>query len=137
MRNETNTGRTPKRVYAICKAGLLMLSNSRRMSQEKTRHANNDDAVEPALPHDPRLLEFQKAPIQDGMMARMGLRWAKCVVCNHIQPDYKMEKGQCHDACICCGCAHLTEDAWHTTSKIIKQRRRKNTNKTALPLRSV
>jgi hypothetical protein len=48
-------------------------------------NGENDDAVEP------RLLEFQRAPIIDGTV-RVGLKWAKCVVCNLNQPDYKMEK---------------------------------------------
>ena len=67
-----------------------------------TASEDNDDAVEPALRHNLRLLEFQNAPIQDGTV-RMGLRWAKCVVCNLHQPDYRIQKGQCHAACICCG----------------------------------
>jgi hypothetical protein len=62
---------------------------------------DNDDAVEPAVPYDSRLLEFQRAPILDGTV-RAGLKWAKSVVCNSNQPDYKMEKGQYHGACIWC-----------------------------------
>jgi hypothetical protein len=67
-----------------------------------TANGENDDAVEPALPYDSRLLEFQRASIIDGTV-RVGLKWAKCVVCNLNQPNYKMEKGQFHGACICCG----------------------------------
>ena len=67
-----------------------------------TANGENDDAVEPALPYDSRLLGFQRAPIIDGTV-RVGLKWAKCVVCNLNQPDYKMEKGQCHGACKCYG----------------------------------
>jgi hypothetical protein len=67
-----------------------------------TASGDNDDVVEPDVPYDSRLLEFQRAPIFDGTV-RVGLKWAKCVVCNLNQPDYKMEKGQCHGACICCG----------------------------------
>ena len=63
---------------------------------------DNDDAVEPALPYNSRLLEFQRAPILNGTI-RVGLKWAKCVVCNLNQPDYKMAKGQCHGGCLCCG----------------------------------
>jgi hypothetical protein len=66
-----------------------------------TTSGDNDDAVEPALRHEPRLNEFQKAPIQDGTV-KVGLKWAKCVVCNLNQPDYKMEKGHFLGACICC-----------------------------------
>ena len=67
-----------------------------------TASGDNDDDVEPDVPYDSSLLEFQRAPILDGTV-RVGLKWAKCVVCNLNQPDYKMEKGQCHGACICCG----------------------------------
>ena len=67
-----------------------------------TANGENDDALEPSFPYDSRLMEFQRAPIVDGTV-RVGLKWAKCVVCNLNQPDYKMEKGQCHGACICCG----------------------------------
>jgi hypothetical protein len=63
---------------------------------------DNDDAVEPALPYNSRLLEFQRAPILDSTV-KVGLKWAKCVVCNLNQPDYKMAKGQCHGGCLCCG----------------------------------
>jgi hypothetical protein len=38
-----------------------------------TARGDNDDAVEPALPYDSRLLQFQKAPIQDGTV-RVGLK---------------------------------------------------------------
>jgi hypothetical protein len=86
-----------------------------------TASGDNDDAVEPDLRNDPRILKFQKAPILDGTV-RMDLQWAKCMVCNVNQPDYKMEKGQCHGACICCGYAHLTEDALHTMLEFIRQR---------------
>ena len=72
------------------------------MVTTNTARGDNDDAVEPDLHNDPRLLEFQRAPIQDGTV-RVGLKWAKCLVCNLNQPDYRMEKGQCHAACICCG----------------------------------
>ena len=67
-----------------------------------TARGDNDDAVEPDLQNDPPLLEVERAPIQDGTV-RVGLKWAKCLVCNLNQPDYRMEKGQCHAACICCG----------------------------------
>ena len=67
-----------------------------------TANGENDDAVEPSLPYDSKLMEFQRAPILDGIV-RVGLKWAKCVVCNLNQPDYKMEKGQCHGAYVCCG----------------------------------
>ena len=67
-----------------------------------TVRGDNDDVVEPSLTYDLRLLQFQKAPIQDGTV-RVWLKQAKCVVCNLNQPDYKMKKGQCHGACICCG----------------------------------
>jgi hypothetical protein len=56
-----------------------------------TANGENDDAVEPALPYDSRLIDFQRIPIIDGTV-RVGLKWAKCVVCNLNQPDYKMEK---------------------------------------------
>ena len=39
MRKEAHSGGTPNRVHAICRAGLLMLSKARRMSQEETRQA--------------------------------------------------------------------------------------------------
>ena len=67
-----------------------------------TAGGDNDNAVEPDVPYDSRLLEFQRAPILDGTV-RVGSKWEKCVVCNLNQPDYKMEKGQCHGACISCG----------------------------------
>jgi hypothetical protein len=72
------------------------------MATTTTASGDNNDAVEPALPYDSRLLAFQRAPILDGTV-RLGLKWAKCALCNLNQPDYKMEKGQCHGACICCG----------------------------------
>jgi hypothetical protein len=71
------------------------------MATTTTARGHNDDAVELALPYDSRLIQFQKASIQDGTV-RVGLKWAGCVVCNLNQPDYMMEKGQCHGACICC-----------------------------------
>ena len=39
MRNWAHSLGTPSRVHAICRAGLLMLSKARRMSQEETRQA--------------------------------------------------------------------------------------------------
>ena len=39
IRNDAHSGGTPKRVQAICRAGLLMLSKARLMSQEETRQA--------------------------------------------------------------------------------------------------
>ena len=38
-----------------------------------TASGNNDDAVEPDVPYDSRLLEFQRAPILDGTV-RVGLK---------------------------------------------------------------
>jgi hypothetical protein len=38
-----------------------------------TANGENDDAVEPALPCDSRLIEFQRSPIIDGT-ARVGLK---------------------------------------------------------------
>ena len=39
IRNDAHSGGTPNLVQAICRAGLLMLSKARRMSQEETRQA--------------------------------------------------------------------------------------------------
>jgi membrane protein involved in colicin uptake len=40
-----------------------------------TGSGDNDDAVKPILWNDPRTVEFQRTPIQDGIV-RVGLRWA-------------------------------------------------------------
>ena len=42
---------------------------------------------------------FQKATIVDGTF-RYGLRWIRCNVCGMNQPDYQVEKAQCHAACL-------------------------------------
>ena len=39
MRKKAHSGGTPSRVQVNCRAGLLILSNARRMSQEETRQA--------------------------------------------------------------------------------------------------
>ena len=49
-----------------------------------------------------RPTNFQKATIIDGTI-RYGLGWIRCNVCGFNQPDYQVEKAQCHAACLCCG----------------------------------
>jgi hypothetical protein len=91
-----------ERLVQLCDAVNSDIQRYANMVTTITDGGDNDDAVEPDIRNDPRILQFQKAPILDGTL-RVGLKWAKCVVCYVNQPDYKMEKGQCHGACICCG----------------------------------
>ena len=61
-----------------------------------------DDAGHDSAWDNLRPIDFQKATIID-VTIRYGLRWIRCNVCCLNQPDYQMEKAQCHAACLCCG----------------------------------
>ena len=69
--------------------------------------ADNDGTIMDDTYHDSawdnlRSSDFQKIAINDGTV-RYELRWIRCHVCGLNQPDYQVDKVQCHAACLCCG----------------------------------
>ena len=74
---------------------------------EESKAADNDETLMDDESHglawnNLRPTDFQKATIVDGTI-RFGHRWIRCNVCDLNQPDYQVEKAQCHAACLCCG----------------------------------
>jgi hypothetical protein len=63
---------------------------------------NMDDSHHDSTWDNLRPIDFQKAAITDGTV-RYGIKRIRCHVCGLNQPDYQVEKAQCHAACLCCG----------------------------------
>ena len=63
---------------------------------------NMDDSHHNSTWDNLRPIDFLKAAITDSTV-RYGIRWIRCHVCGLNQPDYQVEKAQCHAACLCCG----------------------------------